>query len=118
MKVRALPDLEDGVRVLQASGEVDVTGVPNVLARLSELVSGASAIVLDLSPVTFFDSAGVRLVDQLARASHRAGAPFRVAAPPLTAGRRVLEIVGMGALLSDDLPTAVAAASFAAGSEN
>jgi anti-anti-sigma regulatory factor len=79
-----------------------------VLARLPQLVAGASAVVLDLSAVAFFDSGAVRLVDQLARVCDGAGAAFRIAAPPDSAGRRVLEIVGMGGLLRDDLPSAVA----------
>jgi anti-anti-sigma factor len=107
MKVRALPDRPDRVRVLQAWGEMDLTVVPAVVAGLQDLVAGAPAVVLDLSAVSFFDSSGVRLVDQLARICGGAGAAFRVAAPPESAGRRVLEIVGMGALLTDTLGAAV-----------
>ncbi|MCW2745230.1 MAG: Anti-anti-sigma factor, partial [Mycobacterium sp.] len=54
---------------------------------------------------------GVRLVDRLARVARGAGAGFRVVAPPGTASRRVLEVVGMDPLVDDDVPAAVTAAA-------
>ena len=105
MSLLALPDA-DGVRVLRASGEFDVAVVPPLLPGLPALVAGAPAVVLDLSLVEFFDSSGVRLVDALARACD--GVPLRVAAPPGTPARRVLELVGLvDGLVEDDLDAAV-----------
>lgn len=101
MTVEPLPD-DHGVRVLRATGELDVTIVPPMLAGVPSMVSGARAVVLDLTEVTFFDSSGVRLVDRLSRESGKDGAAFRVAAPPGGPARRVLELVGMAELLADD----------------
>ena len=101
MTVETLPD-DGGVRVLRATGEVDVTVVPALLADVASMVAGASGVVLDLTPATFFDSSGVRLVDRLSRECGRTSTPFRVAAPPGSPGRRVLELVGMARLLADD----------------
>jgi anti-anti-sigma factor len=61
-----------------------------------DLVAGAPGVVLDLSAVTFFDSAGVRLVDRLARECGRARVRFAVVATPGTTPARVLDIVGFG----------------------
>ena len=98
----------DGVRVLAASGEMDVTVAPAILPEVPALVSGARAVVLDLSALTFFDSAGVRLVDQLARECARGGEPFAVVAPPAGPSRRVLELVGLAdALVVDDVEAAL-----------
>ena len=108
MTVEPLPDDGTGVRVVHASGEVDVTVVPAVLAGVPALVAGARGVVLDLSDVTFFDSSGVRLVDRLGREAAGAGVRFRVAAPPGGAARRVLELVGLATLADDDRATAVA----------
>lgn len=108
MTLVPLPD-DDGIRLLHASGDIDVQFVPPLLASVASAVSGARGVVLDLTDVTFFDSSGVRLVDRLSRESGKIGAAFRVAAPPGGAARRVLELVGMAELLADDdLATAVA----------
>ena len=102
---------DDAVRVLRASGELDAVVAPPLLAEVGSWVRGAGAVVLDLTDVTFFDSSGVRLVDRLARECGRAGAAFRVVAPAGGTARRVLEIVGMAALVSDDVGAAVATLS-------
>lgn len=101
---------EGGTRVLDVTGDLDVTVAPGLLPEVPSLVAGATALVLDLTDAVFVDSAGVRLVDALDRTCGGRGVPFRVVAPPGGRARRVLEIVGMaGALVSDDLPQALAA---------
>ena len=107
MTVETLDD-DGGIRVLRATGEIDVTVVPPLLPGTAALVAGARGVVLDLTQVSFFDSSGVRLVDRLSRESGRAGVAFRVAAPVGSPARRVLELVGLAALLvDDDVDTAV-----------
>ncbi|MEX2289457.1 MAG: STAS domain-containing protein [Mycobacteriales bacterium] len=97
-----------GVRVLRAHGELDVVTTRALLGDPAAL-TGGGPLVLDLSAATFLDSAGVRLVDRLARECAQSGGYFRVVAPPGSRARRVLEVVGLaGALASDDLPAAVA----------
>lgn len=111
MRLEVVPCESPGVRVVQASGELDVTCAPALLPEVESLVCGAPALVLDLSAVSFFDSAGVRLADRIARECDREGAGFRIVAPPGSRARRVLELVGMsGQLVDDDLATAVTAA--------
>ena len=91
-------------RVLRMRGELDIAVAPGLLPRVPELVAGAPGVVLDLAAVTFFDSAGVRLVDRLARECGRAGVPFAVVARPGTTPARVLQIVGFGPpLVTPDL---------------
>jgi len=103
-----LPDRPDGVRLLCAHGELDVVVAPALLPDVPALVEAARGVVLDLSEVTFFDSSGVRLVDRMARECGRTQAQFRVVAPPGSASRRVLELVGLAAdLARDDLPEAI-----------
>ena len=101
---------DHGVRVLRISGELDIAVAPGLLPRVPELVGGAQAVVLDLAAVTFFDSAGVRLVDHLARECGRADVRFSVVATPGTTPARVLDIVGFGPpLVTPDLAAALAA---------
>ena len=105
-------ELTGGVRVLRFSGELDVAVAPDLLPRVPDLVSGAAGLVLDLAAVTFFDSAGVRLADRLARACGADGVPYAVVATPGTPPARVLQIVGFGPpLVRPDLDTAIRAVS-------
>jgi anti-sigma B factor antagonist len=87
---------DHGARVLRMRGELDIAVAPGLLPRVPELVAGVPGVVLDLSAVSFFDSAGVRLVDRLARECGRVGVPFAVVATPGTTPARVLDIVGFG----------------------
>ena len=108
MTLEALPERPDGVRLVCARGEIDVVVAPALIADLPGLLEGATGVVLDLSGVTFFDSAGVRLVDQLARECARGGEPFAVVSPPRNPSRRVLELVGLAdALVVDDVAAAL-----------
>ena len=108
MTLVPLPDRADGVRLLCASGELDVVVAPALHPDVPALVESARGDVLDLSQVTFFDSSGVRLVDRLARECGRVQAQFRVVAPPGSVSRRVLELVGLAPdLARDDLSDAI-----------
>jgi anti-anti-sigma factor len=110
MTLEALPERPDGVRLVCARGELDVVAAPALIADLPSLLAGASAVVLDLSGVTFFDSSGVRLVDRMSRECGRAAAALRVVAPPGTPTRRVLELVGLiDDLVVDDVAAALGA---------
>ena len=97
-------------RVLRMRGDLDIAVAPELMPRVPELVAGVPGVVLDLSAVTFFDSAGVRLVDRFARECGRDGVAFAVVAAPGTPPARVLEIVGFGPpLVASDLGSALAA---------
>lgn len=104
-------DEPDGLRVLRATGELDVRLAPPLLDDVAGLLAGARRVALDLSRATFFDSAGVRLVDRVLRACSAASAPVAVVAPPGTPARRVLELVHYTDLVVDDLDAARLATS-------
>ncbi len=99
-----------GIMVLRVRGEVDIVSAGALTDMATAAAVAARAVVLDLSAVTFFDSAGVRLVDRLARSCDRNGAGFRVVAPAAGRARRILDLVGLGDVLAcEDLDAAVAA---------
>jgi anti-sigma B factor antagonist len=102
MTFEALPEPVGGTTVLRATGELDIAVVPALLPDVPALVETAESVVLDLSDVTFFDSSGVRFLDRVASECGRRETPFRVAAPPGTPPRRVLELVGLADTLADD----------------
>jgi anti-sigma B factor antagonist len=108
MTVETVSDRAEEVRVLRAGGELDIAVAPDLGARIPELVDGAAGVVLDLSPVTFLDSAGIRFLDRFARECGRQGVRFAAVAPARGGPRRVLEIVGFGPpLVVDELSTAI-----------
>ena len=110
VSVEIVPGGRGGVRVVRAGGELDVAAAPDLLPRVPELVAGAAGVVLDLTPVAFLDSSGVRLIDRFARECGDRGTPFAVVAPPEGITRRVLDIVGFGPpLVLEDLEAAVRA---------
>jgi anti-anti-sigma factor len=52
----------DGLSILSLAGELDLSTIPKVEPRLSEQVSVGSAVVVDLSRLTFIDSSGIGLL--------------------------------------------------------
>jgi anti-anti-sigma factor len=108
MTVETMCDGPAGVRLLRAGGELDIAVAPELVGRIPELVAGATGVVLDLRPVTFLDSAGIRLLDGFARECGRRRIGFAAVAPTRAGPRRVLEIVGFGPpLIVEELSTAI-----------
>jgi anti-anti-sigma factor len=89
-----------GVSVAIIQGDVDLAVVDRIDTEL-EPVPAAGALVLDLSDVSYLDSAGVHLLFKLAGRRQTAGGAMRLVA---TAGpvRRVLELTGVEATLGVD----------------
>jgi anti-sigma B factor antagonist len=100
------PAGSSGPRVVHLSGDVDVATVPDLLPHLPALAADAPGLVLELSEVSFLDSSGVRFVDRLGRACAQQGTAYRVVAPPGSAARRTLGLVGLLSIVDDDLQEA------------
>jgi anti-anti-sigma factor len=87
------------VAVVAASGEIDITVAEGFRdALLSALSAGAAALIVDLTSVTFLDSAGVTALVRAARQAAVTDTALRlaVAAPPVL---RILDIVGIDRLI-------------------
>ncbi|GAA4686525.1 hypothetical protein GCM10023215_22550 [Pseudonocardia yuanmonensis] len=82
--------------VLYVQGDVDLPAVTALRAALLAAAAGGVRCVLDLTGTTLFASAGVRLLHQL-----DPGTDLQVVAPPGSVARPVLELTGLGHLLSD-----------------
>jgi anti-anti-sigma factor len=115
-------DLEAGGDVLVATveGEIDSSNAAELRLALSErLPSAASALVLDLSKVTYLDSAGVHLIFELGRRLAARRQAIRLVIGPRSPIRRVLEMCAVEAVAPIDLDReaslgAVAAAGISA----
>jgi anti-anti-sigma factor len=80
--------------VVEVRGELCLATAQMLLKRLDELDRDFARLVLDLRPVTFIDSTGIRLLIQLqARARRSDGFDFAVCIEG--APVRTLELVGM-----------------------
>ncbi|GIJ45770.1 hypothetical protein Val02_26560 [Virgisporangium aliadipatigenens] len=98
--------------VVRLEGDVDVAVASALESDIRRRVGAPDGVVLDLTAVSFLDSAGIRLVDSLVGHYERQGVTVRVVAPPGGSARFALEIsVFRPDLLADDVPPALAALS-------
>ena len=85
------------VVLVEARGELDLTNAPEVEQRLDELSSGAETLVLDLSGVSFVDSAALHVLFRVGRLRGADG--FGIVLDPAAAISRTLDIVGLDDLV-------------------
>lgn len=91
-----------GVRVAMMQGEVELASVQGLGVELeAAMVPAGGALVIDLTDVTYLDSAGVHLLFRLAHRHHEAGGMTRLVAGPGPV-RRVLELTGIEATMGID----------------
>jgi anti-sigma B factor antagonist len=89
-------DVFEAVPVVRVIGEIDLATAPELGARLSEIPTGSSTVIIDMSEVSFLDSTGLSvLVTSWKRFCERdENASFRlvVTRPAIN---RVLEVTGL-----------------------
>ena len=84
---------DDGVVHVALSGELDLTNARDLEVRLDEAAPADSRIVVDLTGVSFVDSAALHVLFKLARRRGRAGVAFVV--DPSAHVASTLAIVGL-----------------------
>lgn len=89
-------DRSEGEVVLALAGELDPHTAPQLDSELEALTGGdgPSRVVLDLTGMTFLDSAGLRVIISGQKALAESGADLVLRHPNDTA-RRLLEITGL-----------------------
>ena len=85
---------EGGCEVVRLYGEVDHANADDVERGVLTAIRAAAGVVIDLSGVTFLDSAGLRCLDRLVTAFVNRQAPVRVVAPEGGAVRFTLDLIG------------------------
>jgi anti-anti-sigma factor len=96
--------------VLRVAGELDLLTVPDLQARLTEVVAATTgAVVADLTAVRFLSSSGLRLLLGLRAELAARGRPLRLVVGGSRAVTRPLRITGLDRLLElhPDLDTAL-----------
>jgi anti-sigma B factor antagonist len=102
----------EGLVLLEAMGQLDLTNAHEVEERLEELSAGNGArLVLDLNRVVFIDSAALHVLFRTARRLGRAR--FGLVLEPTAAVARTLAIVGIS-----EVATIAATASELASAES
>jgi anti-anti-sigma factor len=90
-------DRHDDVVIGLLSGEIDRSNATQLEGVISDAVPNTvRGVVLDLSALTYIDSAGVRSLISLAGRLRWRGQELVIAAPPESRSRRVLSLAGVG----------------------
>lgn len=84
----------DGVTVVTLEGDLDKLTSDAARVELERAV-GPGAVLVDLSPVTFLDSAGLHVLFRLARATAKAGTRLGLVVPAGSPLRRLVEITNV-----------------------
>jgi anti-anti-sigma factor len=93
--------LPDGTLRISIRGEIDLSNVATVEQEMLEAISNqASEVVVDLSGVTYVDSAGLRVLFTLGTRLESLQIRFRLVVPPDSPPRRVIDLSGIGSVAS------------------
>jgi anti-anti-sigma factor len=101
---------EGAIPVCELRGELDVSNVEHVLERvIGSVANEAPGMVLDLTQTNYLDSAGVRILFELARRLRTRRQQLRIVVPANGVVRRVLVLTALGDVvpLDDNVDRAV-----------
>lgn len=90
-------DRRDDLPVARLDGEVDLSNASGLGQALRDAVPNAAlGLVVDLSRVTYLDSAGIHLLFDLGSRLRRRRQELRLVVPETAPIRRILSLVGLG----------------------
>ncbi|NUR07540.1 MAG: STAS domain-containing protein [Nocardioidaceae bacterium] len=79
MRLAVTSDVEHGVGVVVASGEVDLATAPSLRQAISDhLAAGQTLLLLDMTDVTFIDSTGLGILVGAAKKARGLGGSMRL----------------------------------------
>jgi anti-sigma B factor antagonist len=95
--------------LVRLTGEIDLSNAHEIGRAIARHTTAADAVLIDLTRVSFLDSAGVRLLDALAGDMDQSGTPFRLVVGERGAARMTLTLCAFrDDLLANDLDRAAA----------
>lgn len=93
---------EGGYLRLVLGGEIDMANADHLGDQMHAAIGNqVMGVVVDLTDVTYFDSAGVRVLAMLASRLHQLRVDLQLVVPEGSLARRVVEIAGLGALATE-----------------
>jgi len=100
-KLRISSAVREGFPVVTVSGEIDLYTAPRFSDALAEASGNAAALIVDLSTISYIDSAGLSALLAVFRRLSSRGASLYVISPPNNPGvRRVMEVTRLDSLIS------------------
>jgi anti-anti-sigma factor len=109
--VHVVPRVDRSVPICEVEGEIDASNVESVFEQLLRSApSDGPGLVLDLTRTIYLDSAGVRILFELARRLRTHRQELRIAVPGDGIVRRVLVLTALADVvpLHDDAESAAA----------
>jgi len=95
--------------VVSLTGEIDLANAPEIGRAIVERIESAAKVLIDLTTVSFLDSAGVRLLDALIGDLDKHGKPARLVVGETGAARMTLQLCAFREdVLATDLDRAAA----------
>ncbi|MFI5938587.1 STAS domain-containing protein [Actinoplanes sp. NPDC051494] len=93
--------------LVRLAGEIDLANAPEIGREIVRQTGRSGAVLIDLTAVSFLDSAGVRLLDALVGDLDEAGTPIRLVVGETGAARMTLQLCAFrDDLLATDLERA------------
>lgn len=80
--------------VASLDGDLDSYSAENLFAQLSAIIKAGSDLVVDLSALSFIDTAGLAVLDRIAQCLAEKGGSLRLADPSAPV-RRLLSVTGL-----------------------
>jgi len=78
--------------LVRLAGEIDLANAPEIGREIVRQTGRSGAVLIDLTAVSFLDSAGVRLLDALVGDLDQAGTPIRLVVGETGAARMTLQL--------------------------
>ena len=92
-----IKDAADGASIVAIGGELDLSTIPRMQGPLLEQIGQRSAVLVDLSGLTFIDSSGIGILIQALRGSN--GTPVHILIATDSQVDRVFRIAGVSEAL-------------------
>ncbi|HLL66357.1 MAG TPA: STAS domain-containing protein [Micromonosporaceae bacterium] len=91
---RVIVRRHDDCQILAVVGEIDHARAASLEAEMLAAAEPGTPLIVDLTGVTFLDSAGLRLLDDLVRTCAERRSPVRIVAPRPGAVRFTIDLIG------------------------
>ena len=101
-------DQRDGSVELTLRGELDLATAPELEQLVNERIDAGDEVVVDLRPLEFMDSSGIRVLVAAHTRAGRVGTDLVIVRPPTgSAVAKIVEVSGLDGELNlvDDPPT-------------